>query len=234
MFSTWRIRPYQHDSTASRPLSEVKHVRAWLVLRWGTTLESQVLYSFLLQIFALSPLRHFLFPLRPSALIVAHTFALASTPHQLIHRLDSHLIPLLRYLQYHSLLSYSIPTLPGRQKHAAIQHLWMIEMIELIELIELIEMIEMIERWGMKTSVPHTTHRFSSPKIANLSDNLTKTQTHEPQQQHSTNQCLGYPSIRSAQTSNSHYRFLPTIITARLLCWFIADTLEKHRIIEKD
>ena len=42
----WWIRPYQHDSTASRPLSEVKHVRAWLVLRWGTTLESQVLYSF--------------------------------------------------------------------------------------------------------------------------------------------------------------------------------------------
>ena len=40
----WRIRPYQHDSTASRPLSEVKHVRAWLVLRWGTTLESQVLF----------------------------------------------------------------------------------------------------------------------------------------------------------------------------------------------
>jgi hypothetical protein len=42
----WRIRPYQHDSTASRLLSEVKHVRVWLVLRWGTTLESQVLYSF--------------------------------------------------------------------------------------------------------------------------------------------------------------------------------------------
>jgi hypothetical protein len=40
-------RPYQHDSTASRLLSEVKHVRAWLVLRWGTTLESQVLFSFL-------------------------------------------------------------------------------------------------------------------------------------------------------------------------------------------
>ena len=37
-------RPYQHDSTASRLLSEVKHVRAWLVLRWGTTLESQVLF----------------------------------------------------------------------------------------------------------------------------------------------------------------------------------------------
>ena len=42
-----RERPYQHDSTASRLLSEVKHVRAWLVLRWGTTLESQVLFSFL-------------------------------------------------------------------------------------------------------------------------------------------------------------------------------------------
>jgi hypothetical protein len=43
---TYWERPYQHDSTASRPLSEVKHVRAWLVLRWGTTLESQVLFSF--------------------------------------------------------------------------------------------------------------------------------------------------------------------------------------------
>ena len=40
-----RERPYQHDSTASRLLSEVKHVRAWFVLRWGTTLESQVLFS---------------------------------------------------------------------------------------------------------------------------------------------------------------------------------------------
>ena len=36
-------RPYQHDSTASRLLSEVKHARAGLVLRWGTTLESPVL-----------------------------------------------------------------------------------------------------------------------------------------------------------------------------------------------
>ena len=40
----WRVRPYQHDSTASRLLSEVKHVRARLVLRWGTTLESRVLF----------------------------------------------------------------------------------------------------------------------------------------------------------------------------------------------
>ena len=37
-------RPYKHDSTASRLLSEVKHVLARLVLRWGTTLESRVLF----------------------------------------------------------------------------------------------------------------------------------------------------------------------------------------------
>jgi hypothetical protein len=29
----------------SRPLSEVKHGRAWLVLRWGTTLESKDVVS---------------------------------------------------------------------------------------------------------------------------------------------------------------------------------------------
>ena len=39
-------RPYHDDSTASRLLSEVKHHRAWLVLRWGTTLESQVLFFY--------------------------------------------------------------------------------------------------------------------------------------------------------------------------------------------
>jgi hypothetical protein len=37
-------RPYHDDSTASRLLSEVKHCRARLVLRWGTTLESRVLF----------------------------------------------------------------------------------------------------------------------------------------------------------------------------------------------
>ena len=37
-------RPYHCDSTASRLLSEVKHSRARLVLRWGTTLESLVLF----------------------------------------------------------------------------------------------------------------------------------------------------------------------------------------------
>ena len=47
-------RPYHDDSTASRLLSEVKHRRAWLVLRWGTTLESQVLFfCFLLQNFTI-------------------------------------------------------------------------------------------------------------------------------------------------------------------------------------
>ena len=39
-------RPYNHDSTASRLLSEVKHDLARLVLRWGTTLESLVLFFY--------------------------------------------------------------------------------------------------------------------------------------------------------------------------------------------
>ena len=38
-------RPNHNESTASRLLSKVKHCRAWLVLRWGTTLESWVLFS---------------------------------------------------------------------------------------------------------------------------------------------------------------------------------------------
>ncbi|KAL7433424.1 hypothetical protein ACHAXH_007639, partial [Discostella pseudostelligera] len=42
-------RPYHCDSTASRLLSEVKHSRARLVLRWGTTLESLVLFFCFLQ-----------------------------------------------------------------------------------------------------------------------------------------------------------------------------------------
>jgi hypothetical protein len=37
-------RLHHHDSTASRSLCEVKHGRARLVLRWGTTLESRVLF----------------------------------------------------------------------------------------------------------------------------------------------------------------------------------------------
>ena len=40
----WQERPYHDDSTASRPLCEVKHHRARLVLRWGITLESRVLF----------------------------------------------------------------------------------------------------------------------------------------------------------------------------------------------
>ena len=45
-------RPYNHDSTASRLLSEVKHGLAGLVLRWGTTLEYPVLF------FSFFPLMH--------------------------------------------------------------------------------------------------------------------------------------------------------------------------------
>ena len=40
------IRPYYLESTASRPISEVKRGQASLVLRWGTTWEPLVLYSF--------------------------------------------------------------------------------------------------------------------------------------------------------------------------------------------
>ena len=47
----YQERPYHDDSTASRLLSEVKHRRAWLVLRWGTTLESQVLFFCFLLLF---------------------------------------------------------------------------------------------------------------------------------------------------------------------------------------
>ncbi|KAL7474521.1 hypothetical protein ACHAW6_001100 [Cyclotella cf. meneghiniana] len=37
-------QPYHSDSTAFRLLSKVKHCLARLVLRWGTTLESLVLF----------------------------------------------------------------------------------------------------------------------------------------------------------------------------------------------
>ena len=59
-------RPYNHDSTASRLLSEVKHGLAGLVLRWGTTLEYPVLF------FSFSPLM-------PSIVLFS-----ASNPAQLI------------------------------------------------------------------------------------------------------------------------------------------------------
>ena len=45
------VRPYNHDSTASRLLSDVKHDLARLLLRWGTTLESLVLFFYLLPMF---------------------------------------------------------------------------------------------------------------------------------------------------------------------------------------
>ena len=44
----FRIRPYCAESTASRPISEVKLRQASLVLGWETTRESGVPYPFLL------------------------------------------------------------------------------------------------------------------------------------------------------------------------------------------
>jgi hypothetical protein len=37
------LRPYRIENTGSRPISEVKQCRAWLVLWWVTTWEPQVL-----------------------------------------------------------------------------------------------------------------------------------------------------------------------------------------------
>lgn len=54
-----RNRPYQADSTTSRPICEVKLPRAWVVLRWGTTWEVRVLI--LLRVFnARSLVFHFI------------------------------------------------------------------------------------------------------------------------------------------------------------------------------
>ena len=41
---TCQERPYSNENTASRLLSEVKHCLVQLVLRWGTTLESWMLF----------------------------------------------------------------------------------------------------------------------------------------------------------------------------------------------
>ena len=67
-FKREQERPYHDDSTASRLLSEDKHHRARLVLRWGTTLESRVL-------FFLSPiLRHCMVPELPlSSAVSVHS-----------------------------------------------------------------------------------------------------------------------------------------------------------------
>ena len=41
------VRPYHVENTGSRPITEVKQRRAWLVLRWVTAWEHHVLYTFL-------------------------------------------------------------------------------------------------------------------------------------------------------------------------------------------
>jgi hypothetical protein len=39
----FKLRPYMHDNTGTRPISEVKHALASSVLWWGTTREYGVL-----------------------------------------------------------------------------------------------------------------------------------------------------------------------------------------------
>ena len=41
--SSCRLRPYHVENTGSRPITEVKQRRAWLVLRWVTAWEHHVL-----------------------------------------------------------------------------------------------------------------------------------------------------------------------------------------------
>ena len=39
-------RPYNRENTASRSICEVKHVLVWIVVRWGTTREVQMLFFY--------------------------------------------------------------------------------------------------------------------------------------------------------------------------------------------
>ena len=39
-------RPYDRENTASRLICEVKHIPVWIVVRWGTTREVQMLFFF--------------------------------------------------------------------------------------------------------------------------------------------------------------------------------------------
>ena len=59
MCNFYQERPYHNDSTASRLLSEVKHCRARLVLRWGTTLESLVLFFCICFYWSLTGINYF-------------------------------------------------------------------------------------------------------------------------------------------------------------------------------
>ena len=45
-FNNACLRPYHVECTGTRPISEVKQRRAWVVLRWVTTREVQVLLAF--------------------------------------------------------------------------------------------------------------------------------------------------------------------------------------------
>ena len=59
------LRPYHGETTGSRLISEVKHRRAWVVLRWGTTWEVQVSAHLDLPILPLSPMAHTILPPSP-------------------------------------------------------------------------------------------------------------------------------------------------------------------------
>ena len=54
-------RPYDRENTASRLICEVKHVPVWIVVRWGTTREVQMLFFLFLLNFILSFLNLFFY-----------------------------------------------------------------------------------------------------------------------------------------------------------------------------
>ena len=108
-------RPYHSDSTASRLLSEVKHCRARLVLRWGTTLESLVLFFCS---FCLTPPFHF-GPclLRPPCLPY-------NTIHYLLHLLHTRICPFFcsafRFVRFGCRISLTRPREVVMKKLAAL------------------------------------------------------------------------------------------------------------------
>ena len=99
-YCCYQERPYHDDNTASRLLSEVKHHRARLVLRWGTTLESRVLF------FCLLPMTRLMLLVKPKVLTVllyGKTSILAKEPFSRLLLFSQ--CSYLQYSTYYSVLT---------------------------------------------------------------------------------------------------------------------------------
>ena len=114
MLTLYQERPYHDDSTASRLLSEVKHRRAQLVLRWGTTLESWVL---------LLPFSFFPYILLPPPPGRQHSATLLLLLHDLVHVLVqpwSQLVFSSRKFAYRSPFIFPLAKLEHRLHRSAV------------------------------------------------------------------------------------------------------------------